>query len=577
MEYQLINRPISRLQEIEQILMNRGIPLVDAYKYLHTSPVDIIPPTEIANIKEGASLLVKHISQNSKIMLQIDSDCDGFTSFAVFMNYLNNLFPAFVQNNIVYKTHKGKSHGIDIDEIPKDTKLVIALDASSNEYELHKTLQEAGMDILIIDHHEAKQVSPYACVINNQLCDYPNKSLSGVGMVYKFCCYLDQLLGVSYADNYLDLVALGMIADMMDLRDFETKHLIQLGCESVRSPFIKMMMARNEFSIKGQLTPFTVGFYIAPYINAVARVGTQEETLLLAEAMLEYRAYEQIPSTKRGCSGQTETRVEQACRTANNVRNRQNKARDTSTEFVDKLIEKNNLLENKILVVQVPKANGLDTNITGLIGNQTIAKYQHPALILNERVHDNNEVWWEGSARGLSDSELTNFKEFMSETGLVEYAEGHANAFGAGIKDCNMKAFIELTNKLLANIDFRPIYWVDFIYQSNELNPITILTIGQYNHLWGQQLEKPKIAIENIDVSPEKVSVMKGPSLKIIVNGIEYIKFKATEKELELFQENEIVNINIVGECDINNWGGVERPQIIIKDYEVNKVMKYYI
>lgn len=576
MEYQLINRPISRLQEIEQILMNRGIPLVDVYKYLHTSPVDIIPPTEIANIKEGASLLVKHISQNSKIMLQIDSDCDGFTSFAVFMNYLNNLFPAFVQNNIVYKTHKGKSHGIDIDEIPKDTKLVIALDASSNEYELHKTLQEAGMDILIIDHHEAKQVSPYACVINNQLCDYPNKSLSGVGMVYKFCCYLDQLLGVSYADNYLDLVALGMIADMMDLRDFETKHLIQLGCESVRSPFIKMMMARNEFSIKGQLTPFTVGFYIAPYVNAVARVGTQDETLLLAESMLEYRAYEQIPSTKRGCSGQTESRVEQACRTANNVRNRQNKARDTSTEFVDKLIEKNNLLENKILVVQVPKANGLDTNITGLIGNQTIAKYQHPALILNERVHD-DEIWWEGSARGLSDSELTNFKEFMSETGLVEYAEGHANAFGAGIKDCNMKAFIELTNKLLANIDFRPIYWVDFIYQSNELNPITILTIGQYNHLWGQQLDKPKIAIENIDVTPEKISVMKGPSLKIIVNGIEYIKFKATEKELELFQENEIVNINIVGECDINNWGGVERPQIIIKDYEVNKVMKYYI
>lgn len=576
MEYQLINRPISRLQEIEQILMNRGIPLVDAYRYLHTSPVDIIPPIEIANIKEGASLLVKHISQNSKIMLQIDSDCDGFTSFAVFMNYLNNLFPAFVQNNIVYKTHKGKSHGIDIDEIPKDTNLVIALDASSNEYELHQKLHEAGMDILIIDHHEAEQVSPYACVINNQLCDYPNKSLSGVGMVYKFCCYLDQLLGVNYADNYLDLVALGMIADMMDLRDFETKHLIQLGCESVRSPFIKMMMARNEFSIKGQLTPFTVGFYIAPYVNAVARVGTQDETLLLAESMLEYRAYEQIPSTKRGCSGQTESRVEQACRTANNVRNRQNKARDTSTEFVDKLIEKNNLLENKILVVQVPKANGLDTNITGLIGNQTIAKYQHPALILNERVHD-DEIWWEGSARGLSDSELTNFKKFMSETGLVEYAEGHANAFGAGIKDCNMKAFIELTNKLLANIDFRPIYWVDFIYQSNELNPITILTIGQYNHLWGQQLEKPKIAIENIDVSPEKVSVMKGPSLKIIVNGIEYIKFKATEKELELFQENEIVNINIVGECDINNWGGVERPQIIIKDYEVNKVMKYYI
>ena len=576
MEYQLINKPISRLQEIEQILMNRGIPLIDVYRYLHTSPVDIIPPTEIANIKEGAALLVKHISQNSKVMLQIDSDCDGFTSFAVFMNYLNNLFPAFVQNNIVYKTHKGKSHGIDMDEIPKDTKLVIALDASSNEYEIHKKLREAGMDVLIIDHHEATEVSPDACVINNQLCDYPNKSLSGVGMVYKFCCYLDQLLGVDHADKYLDLVALGMIADMMDLRYFETKHLIQLGCENIRSPFIKMMMARNEYSIKGQLTPFTVGFYIAPYINAVARVGTQEETLLLAESMLEYRAYEQIPSTKRGCSGQTESRVEQACRTANNVRNRQNKARDVSTEFVDKLIETNNLLDNKILVVQAPKANGLDTNITGLIGNQTSAKYQHPVLILNERNHD-GEIWWEGSARGLSDSELTNFKEFLINTGLVEYAEGHPNAFGVGIKDQNIQKFIEFTNEKLKDIDFRPIYWVDFIYKSDTLNPNTILTIGQYNYLWGQSLDKPKIAIEDINITPNNVQVMKGPSLKFTINGIEYIKFKAADEEIKLFQDNAIVNITIVGECDINTWGGVERPQIIIVDYEVNKAIKYYI
>jgi hypothetical protein len=70
---------------------------------------------------------------------------------------------------------------------------------------------------------------------------------------------------------------------------------------------------------------------------------------------------------------------------------------------------------------------------------------------------------------------------------------------------------------------------------------------------------------------------MKGPSLKFTVNGIEYIKFKATEEEIKLFQDNAIVNITIVGECDINTWGGVERPQIIVVDYEVNKAIKYYI
>ena len=86
-----------------------------------------------------------------------------------------------------------------MDKIPEDTKLVIALDASSNEYDIHETLSNKNIDVLVIDHHKADKVSKYACVINNQLCDYPTKSLSGVGMVYKFCCYLDQLLGVNFA------------------------------------------------------------------------------------------------------------------------------------------------------------------------------------------------------------------------------------------------------------------------------------------------------------------------------------------------------------------------------------------
>ena len=54
--------------------------------------------------------------------------------------------------------------------------------------------------MLVIDHHEADIISENACIINNQLCDYPTKSLSGVGMVYKFCSYIDELLNVDYAD-----------------------------------------------------------------------------------------------------------------------------------------------------------------------------------------------------------------------------------------------------------------------------------------------------------------------------------------------------------------------------------------
>jgi single-stranded-DNA-specific exonuclease len=130
---------------------------------------------------------------------------------------------------------------------------------------------------LVLDHHNADELSPYACIINNHTCEYPNKTLSGVGIVYKFCQYIDSLLGLQEADKLLDLVALGMIADMMDLRDCETRRLIEKGLINLHNPFIKMMVAKNEFSLKGKLTPIGVAFYIAPSVNAVSRVGTVED------------------------------------------------------------------------------------------------------------------------------------------------------------------------------------------------------------------------------------------------------------------------------------------------------------
>lgn len=114
--------------------------------------------------------------------------------------------------------NEGKNHGIHADTVPNDVKLVICPDSSSNNYEDHKILRERGCDVLVLDHHIAQYESPDAIIINNQMCDYPNKTLSGVGIVFKFCSYLDSLLGTNYAKNILDLTAVGIIADVMDLR-----------------------------------------------------------------------------------------------------------------------------------------------------------------------------------------------------------------------------------------------------------------------------------------------------------------------------------------------------------------------
>lgn len=396
MDYQLRTPefPHKYCTVVEQVLSNRGIRPQDIEHYLNTTDEDILNPNQIARIEDGVKMLIRHISQRDKILVQIDSDCDGFTSAATLINYLYCLFPSFVEESISYRIHEGKQHGIILETIPEDVKLVIAPDSSSNDYGVHEELAKRGCDVLVIDHHEAEKVSEYACVVNNQLCDYPTKSLSGVGMVYKFCCYIDNLLNKDYANLFLDLVSLGEVADMMDLRDFETRHLVVRGLKQVRNPYFKGIVKAQNFSIEraGGLSPFAISFYIAPQVNATIRMGTAEEKLMLFESMLDYRGYEQVPSTKRGCKGQTETRVEQACRNCNNIKNRQTKARDASLSVIEHIIEENNLLENKILAIKIPPEIETDRNLTGLIANQLMARYQHPVLLLNQTKNENDEI-----------------------------------------------------------------------------------------------------------------------------------------------------------------------------------------
>jgi single-stranded-DNA-specific exonuclease len=588
MEYQLIapRIPLKNLTAVERVLTNRGIALAEIEHYLHTTDEDILDPKLISNMREGAEMLIKHIAQNDDILVQVDSDCDGFTSAATLLNYLNCLFPGFVQQHMYYRIHSGKQHGIIPSTIPENIKMVIAPDSSSNDYDEHAELAAKGNDVLVIDHHEADQISTNACIINNQLCDYPTKSLSGVGMVYKFCSYIDELINVDYANLFLDLVALGMIADMMDLRDFETKHLVMLGLKQIRNPYFRGMVDKQAYQLSDGLTPFGIAFYIAPYVNATIRVGTQEEKLMLFESMLDYRGYEQVPSTKRGCKGQVETRVEQACRNCTNIKNRQTKARDASLSTIEHIIEEKGLLENKILVVKLDSEYATDKNLTGLIANQLMAKYQRPVLLLNkvttiDDVTNEAVISWEGSGRGYDKSKFDNLREFLNQSGLTMYAEGHANALGVGISDRDFIDFIEYSNEALKNFDFTPSYKVDYIFHNDDMNINDILALANLKSVWGQGVEEPLVAIERVKVYKDNVRLMsadKNPTLKITLpNGMSLIKFRSSKEEFDSFDSNlGCVTINIVGRCERNIWNGIVSPQIIIEDYEIVGKTEYY-
>lgn len=225
MDYQLIKPIKEHFTPLEQILTNRGIKYEDIEHYLNVSEEDNLSPLLLDNIEKAAQLIIKHLDGDGMIYIQVDSDCDGYTSSALLLNYLHAQFPTSM-SKFMYKFHDGKIHGIKSESIPDEVTLVIAPDSSSNDYDEHEKLANRGIDVLVIDHHLADKVSEYACVVNNQLCDYPTKSLSGVGVVYKVCQFMDTICGTALADNYLDIVGIGLVGDMMDIRDFETHYLV---------------------------------------------------------------------------------------------------------------------------------------------------------------------------------------------------------------------------------------------------------------------------------------------------------------------------------------------------------------
>lgn len=578
MEYRQIAIPNRKLSIIEQIFANRGMSPKETAHYLAVNKDDVYSPLLIDRIEQGAAMLLKHIQNQDKIFIQIDSDCDGYTSAAALINYLYKLFPEYTKTHILYRVHCGKEHGLYIDTIPNDIKLVIAPDSSSNDYEQHEILSKCGCDVLVIDHHEASHVSEYACVLNNQLCDYPTKSLSGVGMVYKFCQYLDSLLSSEgYADTQIDLVALGMIADMMDLRDYETAYLSHYGLKNVTNPFFNTMVQMQSYSIDraGGLCPFAISFYVAPLVNAAIRMGNEQQKILLFESMLDFKGYEKIPSTKRGCKDQLETRAEQACRVCQSLKRQQNKATDECLSWIDDLVQEQGLLENKILVIKLPQS--VNKNLTGLIANQLMAKYQHPVLLMNEVVDpETDELCWMGSGRGFETANFTDLKGFMQESGYALLAEGHANAFGVGIADKDYQDFMDYSNQELEEEEFVPCTKVDFIWSITDFTEDDVISIASYGYLWGQGLPEPYIALENIFVRPSDITLMsrdKNPTLKIALrNGVSLIKFKSSEEEYEELTKNSNgIMLDIVGTCALNEWMGNISGQIKVKDYAVHK------
>ena len=568
---------------LNRVLINRGVPINELRHYMNTTDKDINDFLSLGedDLKQAAVHLCNTIQEDKSCLIIVDADCDGYTSSAILINYLHHWVPSWTERKLKWFLHSGKQHGLsDCIEEALCYDLIICPDSSSNDYDYHQRLSDAGIPVIVFDHHEAPEKSQYATIINNQLSDYPNKDLSGAGVTWQFCRYLDNMLEDNYANELLDLNALGNCGDMMSMLSIETKHLINKGFlrENIKNPFIYHMAQKNAFKLGNEITPMGAAFYIVPFVNAMVRSGTQEEKDILFRAMLNHKAFEKTAEIKYNKpTGKEITVIERAISVCESVKRRQTKIETDTMEFIEKKIKENNMMEHKVLLFLLEPGQ-VDRNVAGLVANKIMAKYQRPCCILT-RVDNEGVLSFQGSARGCDKVGITEFKDICAATGYTMYEAGHQGAFGLGILEENIGNFINATDLSLADMSDEPVYYIDHIFHGNNVDCNQVLEIANHPELWGSRMDEPYMMIEDLVVTNDMVNIYekKTNTLKITLpNGLALIKFNITDDERDMFKGDGCIRLNIVGQCRKNEWMGNVSAQMEIKDYDIITQSKYY-
>ena len=281
---------------------------------------------------------------------------------------------------------------------------------------------------------------------------------------------------------------------MGSILEMENRYIITEGLSNIQNDFFHCLLEKAGYSITGKMNPswndilvktnpISVAFYVVPMVNALIRVGTMEEKELLFEAFIH--GSKMVPCNKRGAKGTTERADIEAARVCTNAKAHQNKIKDAAVERLEAKIFKYDLLENKVLFVRLEEDDKFPAELNGLVAMQLSVKYKKPTIVarLNDQGYDR------GSARGLNQSELKDFKDFLTKSGYFEYAQGHANAFGVSIPDRSLRAFHEYANEALKDYDFgENSYDVNFSRNANAVDlSELIVELGEAgtDGIWG--------------------------------------------------------------------------------------------
>ena len=557
---------------IGTVMENRGI--YNYQEYLNLDDSCLYSPWLLDNMEEAVDLFNRHIAQNSTISILVDCDVDGYTSASEVFLYLKSTdFHGKI--NVLY--HSGKEHGLSKEiEVNPDTNMLIIPDAGSNDVEQCKELREKGIDILILDHHICESENPYAVIVNNQNGTYPNKELSGVGVVYKFLQAVDETNWTDYVEKYLDLVAVGNIGDVMDLHSFETKRLCTKGLARIVNPMICALVEANSFNIKGDPTINDVQFYIVPMMNALIRVGSFEQKRRMFRAMVGEEQMFQYTPTRGKNAGITidETLAQHVARECSSCKYQQNKAKDKAVEELKDAIKRHGADKNKILFCD--STGVLDNTLTGVVAIKLAEMYGRPCVLLRDFA-DEPGVYG-GSMRNPDGSPIDSLKEFLMSTGDFEAVLGHDNAAGVKIKKENIPKAIADCNELLKDTVMEKSTVVDFEFDYDQLGIALIKKMHEMHKVWVAGIPEPIFFIRQIPLAHDGCQPMgKNGNMWRFSDedkGIDFVCFADNGRlinwiENDFWEGQSEKYINAVCRLSLNQYGNKVTPQAQIVDFEV--------
>jgi single-stranded-DNA-specific exonuclease len=413
---------------IAQTLLRRGISRPEeAEAFLHP---ETIPSTPFPEIEKAIELTVLAIRNKDRICVWGDFDVDGQTSTALLVQTLQAL-GADVGYYIPVRGRE--SHGVHIESlrplIDNGAKLIVTCDTGITAHEAIDYANSRGVNVVVTDHHDPGESLPNAeAIINPKLLpeDHPLKNLAGVGVAYKLAEALlddgpsteDRLSSTVHdlrSEELLDLVALGLIADVAMLRG-ETRSLAKKGIEKLRKTDrlgLKVMAELSGTNLES-LTEETIGFTFAPRLNALGRLSDANPSveLLLTQDPARARV---LAAQIEGLNAQRRLLTSQVYEAAEM-----------------KLRENPGLLIEPAIVLSHPNWPG---GVVGIVANRLVERYHKPAFLLTEA----EDGILRGSARSVEGLHIT--EAIASQKELLLNFGGHPMAAGLSLQKDNLASF----------------------------------------------------------------------------------------------------------------------------------------